>query len=67
MMGFCYLYAKPAHKQRFETMLHYLHGLENDVLRKRFDEYMIGDNKRQAFGAANCFFTAVNGWCGLGP
>ena len=46
-------------------MLDYLRGYENDALRQRFDEYMKARDDRLTFGAASCFFTALNEWCGF--
>lgn len=63
MLGFAYLYAAPEHKPRIDAMLNYSGGRENDALRKRFDTYMSEREDRKTFGAASCFFTALNEWC----
>ena len=65
MLGFAYLYVAAEHKPRIDAILDYLRGYENGALRQRFDEYMSAREDRLTFGAASCFFAALNEWCGF--
>ncbi|MEI9997348.1 MAG: hypothetical protein WDM91_22325 [Rhizomicrobium sp.] len=65
MLGVAYLYVAPEHKPRIDAVLRYVIGYENDALRQRFDGYMNAGDERQTLGAAGCFLTALNEWCGF--
>ena len=65
MLGVAHLYVAPEHKARFDATFRYLHGYENDSLRRRFDDYLSAHLHLVEFGIASTFFAAVNEWCGF--